>query len=145
MGFFVILIILYSLYKKGVFDEVINNYKNQIDTNNQNTFKQNVSEPVFYSENNRLTSEQQRELKEKIKERNKKHLDPHYMPDKAKQFSSQEIDKYHDILDTCDTEGCEKSGIRSIFEEEVEEEGEYYLPLVGQLAIAEAIMNRKGF
>lgn len=94
------------------------------------------------AENNRpLTQAEQEALKAQVRERLKHKPDPHYMPKKAKVFTQDDIEAYHNVLDECDTDGCDVSEHPV---QEAEEIVEYEYPLVWQLAVAEAISRRVG-
>ena len=149
MGFLVFLFIMYLLYKKGVFDIIISQIKEA----------QQSETEIVPERASKLTIEEQEELKRKIRERSK-NLDPKRMPPVAKQFTSEDIELYHDALDECDNDSCDINlGYKNQkFVEDcnlpecdmdkdnvLEDDENQGLSLVHQLVIAEAILYRKGF
>lgn len=101
--------------------------------------------------------------KARLRERLKTPPDPHFMPDEARQPSDQMIDAFHDVMDECandgcdvdensaaNTDGCEIPGC------DVEQKGRKKpsslasapefsrLPLIYQLTVADAVLNRGG-
>ncbi len=146
--FFLIFFLYY--YRKGAFDGFIEQIKNQ---NQSNVVQQNIEQPK------KLSFEEQEALKQRIRER-AKNPDPRNMPKEAKIFTSEDIENYHDALDSCDRDDCDVnlSNQNKTFKENchndgcdlddklssVEEQNSSNLPLVYQLAIAEAILYRKG-
>ena len=99
--------------------------------------------------------------KQKIKERLEKGPDPHYMPQQAKEFTQEDIEHYHDIMDTCDGDGCDVgdnseqnqqeqnvqviSTNQPISNQNLDEDTLLRRNAIIQMMVADSILNRKSY